>query len=121
MEGYQNLLLLLYLPVALFVRRAVARGDLGPGRAASPLSCHVGVPREHGARDVPGDAHDHLVTAARLGELRYPRRGCYHAIANMMVAFGLDFLAFLSSVVAGACAWGPGYTAPARCWRHRSR
>ena len=40
-----------------------------PGRGARRrrLHPHVGVAREHGARDVPGDAHDHLVAGARLG------------------------------------------------------
>jgi hypothetical protein len=33
----------------------------------------VGVAREHGARDVPGGAHDHFVPRARLGELRDQR------------------------------------------------
>jgi hypothetical protein len=33
----------------------------------------VGVPREHGTRDVPGDAHDHLVAGARLREFRDER------------------------------------------------
>jgi hypothetical protein len=36
------------------------------------LHPHVGVPREHGARDVASDAHDHLVTGARLGDLLPP-------------------------------------------------
>src|ERR1019366_5458699 len=31
------------------------------------------VAREHGARDVTGDAHDHLVAGARLSEFRYQR------------------------------------------------
>jgi hypothetical protein len=33
----------------------------------------VGVAGEHGARDVPGDAHDHLVARARLRKLRHER------------------------------------------------
>jgi hypothetical protein len=33
----------------------------------------VGVAGEHGARHVPGDAHDHLVAGARLGEFRDER------------------------------------------------
>jgi hypothetical protein len=31
---------------------------------------HVGVSREHGVRDVPSDAHDHLVPRARLAHDR---------------------------------------------------
>src|SRR5262245_7593569 len=31
----------------------------------------MGVPRKHGARDVPGDAHGHLVARSRLSEFRY--------------------------------------------------
>jgi hypothetical protein len=40
--------------------RALARGDFVEG---SSLLFHpdMGVPREHGERDVPSDAHDHLV------------------------------------------------------------
>ena len=37
-------------------------------RAAVPVA--VGVAREHGARDVPGDAHDHFVTGPVFREVR---------------------------------------------------
>ena len=46
------------LPLDVFQRLPLG---LGPG---------VAVAREHGARDVPGDAHDHLGAGARLCELR---------------------------------------------------
>jgi hypothetical protein len=41
--------------------RALPCGDLVE---CAPLRLHpdVGIAREHGARDVPGDAHDHVVT-----------------------------------------------------------
>ena len=57
---------------ALLVCRALPRGDLIEG---APLGLHtdVRVPGEHCARDVAGDAHDHLITGARLGELRDQR------------------------------------------------
>ena len=57
---------------ALTVRRALARGDFVEG---APLGFHprVGVAREHGARDVASNAHDHLVACARLGEFRHQR------------------------------------------------
>jgi len=55
--------------LALLVGCALARGDLVEG---APLSLYpyVGVAREHGAGDVPGDAHDHLIAGARLREFR---------------------------------------------------
>jgi hypothetical protein len=34
---------------------------------------HVGVARKHGAGDVPGDAHDHLVARARFRQFRNQR------------------------------------------------
>src|ERR1035441_7522807 len=48
---------------ARFVGRVLACGDLVKG---APLRFHpdVGVAREHGARDVPEDAHDHFVVRA---------------------------------------------------------
>src|ERR1035437_1925642 len=57
------------LRLALLVGRALACSDLVEG---APLCLHLdmGVTREHGARDVPGDAHDHLVARARFRELR---------------------------------------------------
>ena len=55
--------------LALFVRRQLPRRDLVE---RAPLRFHpdVGVPREQGAGDVPGDAHNHLVAGARLREFR---------------------------------------------------
>jgi len=51
------------LLLALFVGGALAGGDFVEGAPLS-LHPHVGVAREHRARDVPGDAHDHLVAGA---------------------------------------------------------
>src|ERR1035441_1914335 len=53
-------------------RRILAGGDLIEG-APLRFHPHVGVSREHGARNVPGDAHDHLVARARLREFRDQR------------------------------------------------
>jgi hypothetical protein len=58
--------------LALLVGRALARGDFVEG-APFRFHPHVGVPREHGARDVPWDAHDHLVAGARFGRFRDQR------------------------------------------------
>src|SRR5437879_6357603 len=55
--------------LALLFGRALARGDLVE-RAPLRLHPQLGVAREHGARDVPGDTHDHLVASARLREFR---------------------------------------------------
>src|ERR1035441_3311291 len=52
----------------LLVGRALACGDLVEG-APLRFHPHVGVAREHGARDVPSDAHDHLVARARRREI----------------------------------------------------
>jgi hypothetical protein len=60
------------LLLALLVGGALAFGDLVE---RPPLRFHsyVGVAREHGARDVPGDTHKHVVARPRLGELRDQR------------------------------------------------
>ena len=58
--------------VPFLVGRALPRGDLVEG-VPFCFHPHVGVAREHGARYVSGDAHDHLVTRARLRKLRYQR------------------------------------------------
>jgi hypothetical protein len=42
-------------------------------RMALDFHPHVGVARQHGARDVPGNAHDHLGARTRLGEFRDQR------------------------------------------------
>jgi len=65
----RRLLLPLCILLALFVGRALAHGDLVK-RAPLRFHPHVGIAREHGARDVSGDTHDHLVARARLRELR---------------------------------------------------
>jgi CHC2 zinc finger len=57
-----------FLPAPL-VGRALACGDLVEG-APLRFHPHVGVLREHGARDVPRDAHDHLVASVWLRKLR---------------------------------------------------
>jgi hypothetical protein len=61
---YCCVLLPLRFFLALLVGGALARGDLVE---CAPLCFHphVGITREHGARDVPRDAHDHLVACAR--------------------------------------------------------
>jgi hypothetical protein len=46
----------------------LARSDLVEG-APLRFHPHVGVAREHGARDVPRDAHDHFVARSGLGDL----------------------------------------------------
>src|ERR1035437_1054126 len=53
----------------LRVGRILARGDLVEG---APFRFHpyVGIAGKHGARDVPGDAHDHLVASSRIVEFR---------------------------------------------------
>ena len=58
--------------LALLIGRVLARGDLVEG-APFRFHPHVGVAREHGAGDVPGDAHDHLVAGARFSEFRDQR------------------------------------------------
>jgi len=67
-----GLLLPFGFPPALFVCRALARRDLFE---CAPLGFHphMGVPREHGARDVPGDALDDLVAGAGFGAPRILR------------------------------------------------
>jgi hypothetical protein len=49
--------------LALFVRGRLASGDLVEG-APLRFHPHVGVARKHGAGDVAGYAHDHLVAGA---------------------------------------------------------
>ncbi|HEX7425198.1 MAG TPA: hypothetical protein VF311_15120 [Terriglobales bacterium] len=79
---------------ALFIGRALACGDLVEG-APFRFHPHVGVPREHGPRDVARDAHDHLVTRARLRKLRDQRVTVIVPPAiDLMVAFSLDFPEF---------------------------
>ena len=71
----------------------------------------MGAPREHGARDVPGDAHEDIVACARLGEFRYKRvavvvppphpiracaRGCHRYITVSMHRLLLGLFAALS-------------------------
>jgi hypothetical protein len=58
--------------LALLVSRALACGDLIQS-APFRFHPHVGVAREHGARSVPGDAHDRLVASAGLGKFREQR------------------------------------------------
>jgi hypothetical protein len=70
--SYSDLLPPLRFRLALLVGCALARRDFVEG-AALCLHPHVGIPGEHGARDVPGDAHDYLVAGTRLGELRDQR------------------------------------------------
>ena len=72
MRNRRGLLLPIGVALALLVGRILSRGDLVEG-APLRFHPHVGVAREHGARDVSGDAHDHLVTRARLRELRDQR------------------------------------------------
>ena len=66
------MLLPLCFLLAFLVGAALARGNLiqGPPFRLHP---HVRVAREHSARDVARDAHDHLIAGARLGELRDQR------------------------------------------------
>ena len=54
---------------ALVVCRPLTCGDLIEG-APLRLHPHVGVGRQHGPRDVTGDAHDHFVAGTRLREFR---------------------------------------------------
>ena len=55
--------------LAFLVGRALACRDFVE-RAPLGFHPHVGVARQHGARDVPGDAHDDFIARARLGEFR---------------------------------------------------
>ena len=66
-RDHQTLLPPFSFLLALLVGCALAGGNLVEG---APLRLHpdMGVAREHDARDVPGDAHDHLVARARLGQ-----------------------------------------------------
>src|SRR5450759_645523 len=57
-------LLLLGCLLALRVGGALPRGDLVEGTTFR-FHPHVGVSRQHGPRDVAGDAHDHLVARIR--------------------------------------------------------
>src|SRR5260370_29657512 len=50
---------------ALLVGRALAGGDFIEGAPFS-FHAHMRVAREHGARNVPGDAHDDFIARARL-------------------------------------------------------
>src|ERR1039457_6775910 len=56
----------LAFPLALLVGRVLACSDLVE---CAPFCFHprMGIPREHCARDVAGDTHDHLVARTRLG------------------------------------------------------
>lgn len=68
-----NLLLLPFcFLLPLLVGGALTYGDLVK---RAPLRFHrdVGVARERGPCDMPGDAHDHLIARTRLGELRNER------------------------------------------------
>jgi hypothetical protein len=56
--------------LAFLVGCALAGSDFVES-APLRLHPHVGVAGEHGTRDVPGDAHDHLAAGARLREFRY--------------------------------------------------
>ena len=70
------MLLPLGFDLALLVGRALACSDLVES-APLRLHPHMGVPREHSARDVPGDAHNHLVAcilAVQLGQIEPARR-----------------------------------------------
>jgi hypothetical protein len=58
--------------LAFLVGGALTRGDLVEG-APFRFHSHMGVAREHGPRDVPGDAHDDLITGTRLSEFGYQR------------------------------------------------
>ena len=57
---------------ALLVGCVLACGDFVEG---APIRFHpnLGAMRRHGARDVPGDAHDHLGACVQLGEFRDQR------------------------------------------------
>ena len=85
---------------ALLIRRALPRGDLveGPPFRFHP---HVGVPRQHGTGDVPGDANDHLVARARLSA----RRGlCRDGVSAQSEATVTDVTGVLSQkAVSGQC------------------
>jgi len=58
--------------LAPLVGRNLAGGDLVEG-APLRFHPHVGIAREHGARDVTGEAHDHFVTGTGLKRLRDQR------------------------------------------------
>ena len=60
---------LCFLP-PLHVGRTLACSNFVEG-APLRFHSHVGVTREHGARDVPGDAHDHLVTGIELDRVAF--------------------------------------------------
>ena len=51
---------------------------------------HVGVPGKHGARDVAGYAHDHLVAGARFSEFRDQ-----HVAVVMPPPYDIRFVAHL--------------------------
>src|ERR1035437_1970437 len=53
------------LLLAPLVSSALARGDPVEG-APRRFHPHMGVPREHGAQDVPGDAHHNLALRRKL-------------------------------------------------------
>jgi hypothetical protein len=67
-----GLLFLLCFLEVLLIGRALPNCNLVQ---CPPLRLHpnVGVARPHGPRDVPGNAHDHLVAKAELGEFRHQR------------------------------------------------
>ena len=54
------------------IRRPLPRRNLVQ-RPALRLRPHMGVAREHRARDVPGDTHDHFVAGARFRKFRDQR------------------------------------------------
>ena len=61
------MLLPLRFPLALLVGIALPLGDFIE-RAPLRFHPHVGVAREHGARDVAGDAHNRFFACPGLGE-----------------------------------------------------
>ena len=67
MGNHRSLLPPLRFLIALLVCRALPHRDLVEG-APFRLHPHMGVAGKHGARDVPGDAHNHLIARARFGE-----------------------------------------------------
>jgi hypothetical protein len=70
--GRRTVFPLLGFLFALLLGRAPTYRDLVE---AAPFRFHpdVGITGKHRARDVAGDAHDHLVTGARLSEFRDQR------------------------------------------------
>jgi hypothetical protein len=72
MSKYQSLRPTLGFFLAIIIGRALPYGDFVE---REPFRFHpdVGVPRKHGAGDVPGDAHDYLVACTRLSQLRDQR------------------------------------------------